>query len=370
MASARERLKGYFQAAGQPYVVCVCSGVKQTSLHGKTKVTLRAVVLILCLVLIIIFLTPLSSEAQRLGKTHRLAFLAFGSPPPNPAPPEFPFEAFRQRLQELGYIEGQNLVIERRYARGKLEMLPVFAAELVQDRVDIIVTSGASAVRAAQQATVTIPIVMAGAPDPVAFGLVASLARPGANVTGLSDSAGREIEGKRLELLKESFPRIARVAVILDSASRVDVTPVEEAARVLGLKLLLSPETATPEEFHSSFALLKREGAQALYAPETPINVRHRALIVELAAKNQLPAMYGSREFVEGGGLMSYGPNFSDIFRRAAVYVDRILKGAKPAELPVEQPSKFELLINLKTAKQIGVKIPPAVLMGADKVIK
>jgi putative ABC transport system substrate-binding protein len=370
MASARERLKGCFQAASQPYVVCVCSGVKQTSLDGKTNVTLRAVGLILWLVFINIFLTPLSSEAQRLGKTHRLGFLAFGSPPPNPAPPEFPFEAFRQRLQELGYIEGQNLVIERRYARGKLEMLPVFAAELVQHRVDIIVTSGASAVRAAQKATVTIPIVMAGAPDPVAFGLVASLARPGANVTGLSDSAGREIEGKRLELLKESFPRIARVAVVLDSASRVDITPAQEAARALGLSLLFSPETATPAEFTSSIALLVREGAQALYAPETPINVRHRSLIVELAAKHRLPAMYESREFVEIGGLMSYGPIFSDIFRRAAVYVDRILKGAKPAELPVEQPSKFELLINLKTAKQIGVKIPPAVLMAADKVIK
>jgi putative ABC transport system substrate-binding protein len=249
-------------------------------------------------------------------------------------------------------------------------MLPVFAAELVQRKVDVIVTSGASAVRAAKKASATIPIVMAGAPDPVAFELVASLARPGANVTGLSDSAGREIEGKRLELLKESFPRIGRVAVILDSASRVDVTPVEEAARVLGLKLLLSPETATPEEFHSSFALLKREGAQALYAPETPINVRHRALIVGLAAKYQLPAMYGSREFVEAGGLMSYGPNFSDIFRRAAVYVDRILKGAKPADLPVEQPTKFELLINLKTAKALSLKIAAEVLMQADKVIK
>jgi ABC-type uncharacterized transport system substrate-binding protein len=333
-------------------------------------VTLRAVGLILWLVFINIFLTPLSSEAQRLGKTHRLGFLAFGSPPPNPAPPEFPFEAFRQRLQELGYIEGQNLVIERRYARGKLEMLPVFAAELVQRKVDVIVTSGASAVRAAKEASATIPIVMAGAPDPVAFELVASLARPGANVTGLSDSAGREIEGKRLELLKESFPRIARVAVVLDSASRVDITPAQEAARALGLSLLFSPETATPAEFTSSIALLVREGAQALYAPETPINVRHRSLIVELAAKHRLPAMYESREFVEIGGLMSYGPIFSDIFRRAAVYVDRILKGAKPAELPVEQPSKFELLINLKTAKQIGVKIPPAVLMTTEKVIK
>jgi putative tryptophan/tyrosine transport system substrate-binding protein len=315
-------------------------------------------------------LAPLSSEAQQRGKVYRLGFLAFGSPPSESVPTEFPFEAFQHRLRELGYVEGQNLVIERRYAKGKLEMLPAFAAELVQRKVDVIVTSGASAVQAAKTATATIPIVMAGAPDPVAFELVASLARPGGNVTGMSDSAGREIEGKRLELLKESFPRIARVAVVLDSASRVDVTPVKEAARVLALNLLLSPETATPEEFHSSFALLKREGAQALYAPETPINVRHRALIVELAAKYQLPAMYGSREFVEGGGLMSYGPNFSDIFRRAAVYVDRILKGAKPADLPVEQPTKFELLINLKTAKVLNLKIAGEVLMQADKVIK
>jgi len=327
-------------------------------------------ILKIALIVTVISLTPLSPQAQQRGKVYRLGFLAFGSPPSEPVPAEFPFEAFRHRLHELGYIEGQNLVIERRYARGKLEMLPVFGAELVQHRVDVIVTSGASAVRAAKKATATIPIVVAGAPDPVAFELVASLARPGANVTGFSDSAGREIDGKRLELLKESLPRIARVAVVLDSASRVDVTPAKEAARALGLKLLLSPETATPEEFHSSFALLKREGAQALFAPETPINVRHRVLIVELAAKNQLPAMYGSREFVEDGGLMSYGPNFSDIFRRAAVYVDRILKGAKPADLPVEQPTKFELLINLKTAKALSLKIPGEVLMQADKVIK
>jgi putative ABC transport system substrate-binding protein len=310
------------------------------------------------------------AQAQERGKIYRLGFLAFGPPPSDPVPSEFPFEAFRHRLRELGYVEGQNLVIERRYAKGKLEVLPAFAAELVQRKVDVIVTSGASAVRAAKKATATIPIVMAGAPDPVAFELVASLARPGGNVTGMSDSAGRDIEGKRLELLKESFPRIARVAVVLDSASRVDITPVQEAARALGLTLLFSPETATPDEFHDAFALMKREGAQALYAPETPINVRHRVLIVELAAKNRLPAMYGSREFVEAGGLMSYGPIFSDIFRRAAVYVDRILKGAKPADLPVEQPSRFELVINLKSAKVLGVKIPPEVLMEANKVIR
>jgi ABC-type uncharacterized transport system substrate-binding protein len=321
--------------------------------------------------LIICFsLVPILVQAQGTGRTFRIGFLAFGPPPPQPESPAFPFSAFRQELRARGYVEGQNLILETRWAEGKRENLTELAADLARLNVDLIVASGASAVRAAMNATKTIPIVMAGAPDPVAFELVSSLAKPGGNVTGLSDSVGREVEGKRLELLKETVPKIARVAVVLDSASRVDITPAQEAARALGLSLLISPETATPAEFTSSIALLVREGAQALYAPETPINVRHRSLIVELAAKHRLPAMYESREFVAIGGLMSYGPIFSDIFRRAAVYVDRILKGAKPAELPVEQPSTFELFINLKTAKQIGVKIPPAVLMAADKVIK
>lgn len=309
-------------------------------------------------------------EAQQPTKMHRIGFLAFGSPPTEPVPPSFPFAAFTRALRDLGYVPGRNLILEARWAAGNRERLPVLAAELVQLKVDIIAASGASAVRAAKTATQNIPIVIAGAPDPVAFELVKSLARPGGNVTGLSDSAGREIEGKRLELLKESFPRISRVAVVIDSASRLDITLTQEAAHALGVTLILSPETATSEEFRSSFALMSRERAQALYAPETPINVRYRTLIIQLAAKHRLPAMYGSREFVEAGGLMSYGPNLSELFRRAAVYVDRILKGAKPADLPVEQPTTFELVINLKTANQMGLKISPEVLMRANKVIK
>ncbi len=320
------------------------------------------------MVLALLAFAPLA-QAQK-GNVYRIGFLAFGSPPSDPIPRTFPLMAFREALRGLGYVEGQNLIIEERWAAGNTERLPVLAGELVQLKVDIIVASGASAVLAAKTATTTIPIVMAGAPDPVAFELVASLASPGGNVTGLSDSVGRELEGKRLELLKEGFPGISRVAVILDSASRVDITPLQEAARALSLALIFSPETATLEEFRSTFSLFRREGVQALYAPETPINARHRSLIVELAAKSRLPAMYGSREFVEAGGLMSYGPSFSDLYRRAAVYVDRILKGAKPADLPVEQPAKFELIINLKTAKQHHYKISAEVLMRADEVIK
>ncbi len=329
----------------------------------------RRIVIWLLATVLLTTVSPVEAQ-QSVGKVYRIGFLASGPPPPEPVPLTFPFAAFRQALRELGYVGGQNLVLESRWAVGKPERLPALVAELVRLKVDIIVASGVSAVRAAKNATRTIPIVMAGAPDPVAFELVESLARPGGNVTGLSDSAGREIEGKRLELLKETVARVSRVGVVLDSASRVDIRPTREAAHALGLTLILSPETATSEEFRSSFALMSREGAQAIYAPETPINVRYRGFIVELAAKYRLPTMYGSREFVEGGGLMSYGPNFSELFRRAAVYVDRILKGTKPADLPVEQPMRFELVINLKTAKQIGLKIPPEVLVRADRVIK
>ena len=310
------------------------------------------------------------AQAQQATKGYRIGFLAFGPPPPEPLPVTFPFWAFRQALRDLKYLENQNLVLESRWAAGKREQLPVLAAELVRLNVDIIVASGLSAVQAAKNATRTVPIVMAGSPDPVAFELVANLARPGGNVTGLADSPGRDLEGKRLELLKETVPRMSRVAVILDSASRLDIAPTKDAAHALGLALILSPETATPTEFHNSFSLIAREGAQAVYAPETPINVRHGDLIVDLAIKYRLPTMFGSRDFVEHGGLMSYGPKFSEIFRRAAFYVDRILKGTKPADLPVEQPSVFELVINLKTAKRIGLTIPPNVLVRADGVIK
>jgi putative ABC transport system substrate-binding protein len=306
------------------------------------------------------------AKAQQAGKVPRVGFLAFGSS----SGASSSLEAFRKGLGELGYVEGRNIAIEYRWAEGKQERLASLASELIQIKVDIIMASGMSAVMAAKNATKTIPIIFAGAADPVAWGLINSLARPGGNVTGLSELAGREIEGKRLEVLKDAVPKITRVAVVLDSTGRVDPRPLQAAARGLGLTLLLSDETATPDEFQGAFAAMARQSADALYAPQTPINVRHRRLLVELASKNRLPAMYGSREFVEGGGLMSYGPNFVELFHRAAFYVDRILKGTKPADLPVEQPSKFELVINLNSAKHIGLTIPPNVLARADEVIK
>jgi ABC-type uncharacterized transport system substrate-binding protein len=327
----------------------------------------RKIVYIVIATLILAFATP--AESQQIGKVYRIGFLASGSPP-DPSQPASPFAAFRQGLRKLGYMEGQNILLEVRYAKGDHERLPSLAADLLKLKVDIIVASGLSAVRAAKNATGTIPIVMVGAMDPVGFELVASLARPGGNVTGLSDSAGRELEGKRLELLKESVPKVSRVGVVLDSASRLDPAPLKEAARALGLTLILSSETATPEEFESTFATMIRERAAALYAPETPINARHRGLIIELAAKHRLPTMYGSREFVEAGGLMAYGANFADLFHHAATYVDKILKGTKPAELPVQQPLQFELVISLMAAKRIGLTIPPGMLVRADKVIK
>jgi putative ABC transport system substrate-binding protein len=306
------------------------------------------------------------AKAQQSAKGSRIGFLAFGSP----SGASSSLEAFRKGLAEMGYVEGRNLSIEYRWAEGQQDRLPGLASDLVRIKVDIIMASGMSAVLAAKNATKTIPIVFAGAADPVAWGLVASLAHPGGNVTGLSELAGRELEGKRLELLKEAFPKITRVAVILDSTGRVDPGPIKAAARALGLTVLLSDETATPEEFRSAFAAMTRENADAVYAPQTPINVRHRNLIIELATKHRLPAMYGSSEFVDAGGLMSYGAHFSDLFRRAAVYVDKILKGTKPAELPVEQPTKFELIISVQAAKKIRATIRPEVLARADKVIK
>lgn len=314
-----------------------------------------------------VFLASLSiAEAQQPAKVHRIGFLASGFPSGTSSS----LEALRKRLGEMGYVEGRDVAIEYRWAEGRQDRLPGLANELVRIKVEVILASGMSAVMAAKNATKTIPIVFAGAADPVAWGLVASLAHPGGNVTGLSELAGRELEGKRLEILKEAFPRTSRVAVVLDSTSRVDPNPLHDAARALGLTLILSDETVTPNEFRSAFAAMIREKSNAVYAPQTPINVRHRDLIVELATKHRLPVMYGSSEFVEAGGLMSYGAHFPDLFRRAAVYVDKILKGTKPSDLPVEQPMKFELIISLRAANKIGVTVRPEVLARADKVIK
>ena len=278
-------------------------------------------------------------------------------------------EAFRQRLRELGYVEGKNIVIEWRYAEGKLERLPDLAAELVRLKVDVIVTAGPG-ILAAKKASPTIPIVFAAAPDPVGAGIVSSLARPGGNITGLSQMSP-DLDGKRLELLKEAFPKVARVAFLWEGGSRGNpaLTEMEPAAKALGLKLL-SLEVRSLDDFKSAFARAKREGAQAFITTTGPLlNTQHRQ-VLDFAAKNRLPAMYAASEFVEASGLMSYSPNYADSWRRAADFVDKILKGTKPADIPVEQPTKFEFVVNLKAAKQIGITVAPNVLVRADKVIR
>jgi ABC-type uncharacterized transport system substrate-binding protein len=280
-------------------------------------------------------------------------------------------EAFRQGLRDLGWIEGQNIVIEYRYAEGKAARLPELAAELVRLRVDLIVAGSTPGILAAKNATGAIPVVMVTTGDPVVNGLVASLARPGGNVTGLT-ALSQELSGKRLELLKEAVPSGARVAVLSDPAvpdSGPALKGAKAAARALGVRLQ-ELEVRDPNEFEKAFVAMARERAGALMVLGGIIFNAHRERIVELTAKSRLPAIYDLREYVEAGGLMFYGATLPDMYRRAATYVDKILKGAKPANLPVEQPIKFEFVINLKTAKQIGLTISPNVLVRADKVIK
>jgi ABC-type uncharacterized transport system substrate-binding protein len=280
-------------------------------------------------------------------------------------------EALRRRLLELGYVEGKNIVIEYRYAEGKLERLPDLAAELVRLKVEVIVTGGGPTILAAKKASPTMPIVFAGSADPVGTGLVSSLARPGGNITGLSNIAP-DLDGKRLELLKEAFPKIGRVAFLWQPGGprgNEPLTGLEAAAKGLGIKLQ-SLGVRGLNDFDSAFTRAKREGAQALITTPTALINTQQRQVLEFAAKNRLPAMYPQSEFVVAGGLMSYAPNSTDLFRRTADFVDKILKGAKPAEIPVEQPTKFEFIVNLKTAKQIGVTIPPNLLVRADKVIR
>jgi putative ABC transport system substrate-binding protein len=281
-------------------------------------------------------------------------------------------EALRQRLRELGYVEGKNIVIDYRYAEGKLERLPDLAAELVRLKVDVIVTAPTQAALAAKKASATIPIVFTDiASDPAEIGLVSSLARPGGNITGLNVIAA-DLDGKRLELLKESFPKVVRVALLWQSGGtrgNLTLTEMEAAAKALGLKLQSLPVRSL-DDFEGAFARAKRDGAQALITTPNPVINTQRRQVLDFAAKNRLPAMYQTREWVEAGGLMSYAPNFTALWRRAADFVDKILKRAKPADLPVEQPTKFEFLVNLKTAEQIGVTIPPNVLARADRVIR
>jgi putative ABC transport system substrate-binding protein len=280
-------------------------------------------------------------------------------------------EALRQGLHELGYVEGKNIVIEWRSAEGKLDRVPALAAELVRLKVDVIVTGGATDTRAAKEATNTIPIVMAQDSDPVGSGFVASLARPGGNITGLSTLAP-EVSGKRLELLKEIIPKLSRVAVLGISTrpgNAQSLKEVELAAGALKVKLQFL-DVLDPKDIEAAFRAASKGRAEAVLVLQSPFFNSQRKQLVDLAIKSRLPATYPQTEYTEAGGLMYYGANTPDLFRRAATYVDKILKGTKPADIPVEQPRKFELIVNLKAAKQIGLTIPPNVLVRADRVIK
>jgi ABC-type uncharacterized transport system substrate-binding protein len=310
-----------------------------------------------------------ASEAQQAGKVARIGFLALN----RAAAPHLP-EAFLQGLRDLGYVEGRNVVIEFRDAEGKPERFQALAAELVALKIDVIVAANNLAALAAREATGTSPIVFTGVGDPVSEGLVRSLARPGGNVTGLS-LLSPELVGKRLELLKQAVPGVSRVAVLWQPGGSGERTEkdtlkgAEIAARALGVRLHIV-EARGPADFDRAFSDITRARAGALTVlPSTMFGAERRRL-VDLAAKTRLPAVYSLREFVDAGGLMAYGANFADLFRRAATYVDKILKGAKPADLPVEQPTKFELVINLKTAKALDLTIPPSVLARADEVIQ
>ena len=323
---------------------------------------------IFCLALgAILFALCFSAEAQQPTNIPRVAYLTAVSPSVNPAR----HEAFRQGLRELGYVEGKNIVIESRYAEGKPDRISMLAAELVRLKVDVIVTGGALPTRAAKEATNTIPIIMAQDTDPVANGFVASLARPGGNITGLATLAP-EISGKRLELLKEVIPKLSRVAVLGTSTMPGNAQSLKEtelAAGAFGVQVQYL-EVRDSKDIETVFRAASKGRADAVLVLTSPVINSQRTQFVELAVKSRLPAIYPFPEYVESGGLMTYGASFIDLHRRAATYVDKILKGAKPAELPVEQPKKFEFIINLKAAKQIGLTIPPNVLVRADRVIK
>jgi len=340
--------------------------------HSITPIVSRAnsmhkkiIGLALCALL---FAQSIPAQAQQAARIPRIGILIAASTSFYSAR----VEALRQRLRELGYVEGKNIVIYYRFAEGKLERLPDLTAELVHLKVDVIVSAPTPAALAAKKASATIPIVFTDvAGDPAGIGLVSSLARPGGNITGLNVIAA-DLDGKRLELLKESFPKVSRVALLWQPGGmrgNLTLTEMEAAAKALGLKLQ-SLSVRSFDDFEGAFARAKRDGAQALITTPNPVINTQQRQVLDFAAKNRLPAMYQTSEWVEAGGLMSYAPNFTDLWRRAADFVDKILKGGKPADLPVEQPTKFEFLVNLKTAKQIGVTIPPNVLARADKLIK
>ncbi len=328
---------------------------------------MRKVGVLSILFLVVLLDVAVIAEAQPLTKHSRIGFLNVGTPATSPARQE----VFRHGLRDLGYVEGKNIVIEWRYAEGKPDRLPAIAADLVRLKVDVIVTGGGISTRSAKDATVTIPIVMTQDIDPVGNGFVASLARPGGNITGLSTLAP-EISGKQMELLKEIVPKFARVAVLGTTTNPGTAQALKETELAAGaFKVQLQYlDVLGSKDIDTGFQSASKARADAVLVLISSVLNTHRAPVVNLAVKSRLPVIYPFPEFVEAGGLISYGVSFADLWRRAATYVDKILKGAKPADLPVEQPTKFELIINLKAAKQIGLTIPPNMLVRADKVIK
>jgi putative ABC transport system substrate-binding protein len=310
---------------------------------------------------------PRVAQAQPTGKMYRIGFLVTATREET----GHLIGALGEGLRELGYVDGRNVVFELRFAEGRQDRLPALAAELVQLKVDVLVTGSNPVIAAVKQATATIPVVMAVSRDPVGAKFIASLARPGGNITGLANDTAPEIIGKNLELLKEAVPRLSRVAFLwnpVPPGAGSSKNVVESAARNLGVTFQ-SVEVRGRNEFEGAFAAMVRERANGVVVAADPVTFGPRSQVVLLAARSRLPAVYGQREFVEVGGLMSYGPNIAAQFRRAAIYVDKILKGARPGDLAVEQPTKLELVINLKTAKALGLTIPPSLLQRADQVI-
>ncbi len=315
-----------------------------------------------------LLIPPLAVEAQHAQKVPRIGYLVQNSAEMS----QGTFAAFREGLREHGWVEGQTIVVETRYAEGKVDQLPALVSELIRFKVDIIVTTSSGTTWAAKNATQSIPIVMGASANAVGEGLVSSLAHPGGNITGMTFLAGPEIAGKQLQLLKEMAPAASRIAVLTNPTNRSHAAfarEVKVAARSLGAQVQVL-EAPNPDQLDSAFAAMTKERAAALLVLTDSMFVGQRRRVVDLAARSRLPALYSQKEFVDDGGLISYGPSLVDMFRRAATHVDKILRGAKPSDMPIEQPTKFELVINLKTAKALGLTVPQSLLLRADEVIQ
>jgi len=310
----------------------------------------------------------LPAEAQRAKNVSRIGFIGASSSSTG----GHYLEAFRQSLRDLGYVEGENIAIEARWAEGSAERFPHFIAELIRLKIDVMVVGGAAGALAAKNAGITVPVVFAAVTDPLGYNLIGSLARPGGNITGVALAVGEGFSGKWVELLKETLPKIARMAVLRNPThplAEVFLRETQAAGRALGVRLDFF-EARDPSQLGGAVSRMEKEHTGALIVTPSPLFTSQRSLIMDFVARRRWASMFFAKEFVDAGGFMSYGPSFPDSYRRAAIYVDKILKGAKPGDLPVEQPTKFEFIINMKAAKQIGLTIPPSVLARADKVIK